>query len=309
MCLGKGEYDFFEMYMVCNIYKDKVCNYVLWQGKVNFSQGSLNYDVMCVLEMAGVVLEFVYLGLKEGDSYYDYSEMEVVLKGFLDGVLESKCFSEKWLGVFEVIIDQYMGVVFELFFYNGKIYILEFFKKVLLINLDDYVLLIFFVYYFFYEIFILEIFDNYFNGSYFNVLFDELQVVMDYVFSNGYIVVWDGDVSEKGFSVGDGLVILFENQNDDDKFKSFVDEVKVIQENWQQAFENFLIIDDYFMYLIGLVKDQNGQIYYIMKNSWGEISDYEGFLYMLVFYFCMKMVGMMVYKDVILMDIVSKLKL
>jgi bleomycin hydrolase len=309
MRLGEGEYDLSEMYMVRNIYKDKARNYVLRQGNANFSQGSLNHDVMRALEMAGAVPESVYSGLKEGDRYHDHSEMEAALKGFLDGVLASKRPSEKWPAAFEAIIDQYMGAVPESFSYNSKTHTPESFKKALPINPDDYVSLTSFAHHPFYETFILEIPDNYSNGSYFNVPLDELQAITDYALSNGYTVAWDGDVSEKGFSAGDGLAILPENENDDDKFKSPVDEVEVTQENRQQAFENFSTTDDHLMHLTGLAKDQNGQTYYITKNSWGEISDYEGFLYMSAPYFRMKTVGLMVHKDAIPADIASKLNL
>jgi bleomycin hydrolase len=309
MRLGEGDYDLSEMYMVRNIYKDKARNYVLRQGNANFSQGSLNHDVMRALEMAGAVPESVYSGLMKGDRYHDHSEMEAALKGFLDGVLAGKRPSEKWPGAFEAIIDQYMGAVPASFTYKGKTHTPESFKKALPINPDDYVSLTSFAHHPFYETFILEIPDNYSNGRYFNVPLDELQAITAYALSNGYTVAWDGDVSEKGFSAGDGLAILPENENDDDKFKSPVDEVEVTQENRQQAFENFSTTDDHLMHLTGLAKDQNGQTYYITKNSWGEISDYEGFLYMSAPYFRMKTVGLMVHKDAIPADIASKLNL
>ncbi|MEQ8704713.1 MAG: C1 family peptidase [Phaeodactylibacter sp.] len=309
MRLGKGNYDLSEMYMVRNIYKDKARNYVLRQGNANFSQGSLNHDVMRALKMAGAVPESVYSGLTEGDRYHDHGEMEAALKGFLDGVLESKRPSEKWAGAFEAIIDHYLGAVPETFTYQGKTYTPESFRESLPVNPDDYVTLTSFTHHPFYETFILEIPDNYSNGTYFNVPLDELQAITDYALNNGFTVAWDGDVSEKGFSAGEGVAILPERPNDEDKFESPVDEVKVTQENRQAAFENFSTTDDHLMHLTGLAKDQNGQRYYITKNSWGEVSAYEGFLYMSAPYFRMKTVGVMVHKGAIPTDIAKKLNL
>lgn len=307
--LGKGNYDLSEMYMVRNIYTDKARNYVLRQGKANFSQGSLNHDVMRALEMAGAVPESAYSGLQEGDLYHDHSEMEAALKGFLDGVLESKRPSEKWAGAFEAILDHYMGAVPETFTHEGKSYTPSAYGEALPVNPDDYVTLTSFTHHPFYETFILEIPDNYSNGSYFNVPIDELEAITAYALCNGYTVAWDGDVSEKGFSAGDGLAILPEDSADKNKFKSPVEELTVTQENRQSAFENFSTTDDHLMHLTGFAKDQNGKPYYITKNSWGEISPYEGFLYMSAPYFRMKTVGVMVHKDAIPDDIAEKLNL
>lgn len=309
MRLGEGGYDLSEMYMVRNIYKDKARNYVLRQGKANFSQGSLNHDVMRAIEMAGAVPESVYSGLTEGDRYHDHSEMESALKGFLDGVLASKRPSQKWPDAFEAIMDQYMGAAPESFLYQGKTHTPSSFKEALPINPEDYVSLTSFAHHPFYETFILEIPDNYSNGRYFNIPLDELQAIADYALSQGYTVAWDGDVSEKGFSAGNGLAILPENEEAKDRFNRPVEEVTVTQDNRQLAFETFSTTDDHLMHLTGLAKDQNGQTYYITKNSWGEISPYKGLLYMSGPYFRMKTVGLMVHKDAIPEGIAQKLNL
>ncbi|MBV6654656.1 MAG: aminopeptidase [Mameliella sp.] len=309
MRLGKGDYDLSEMYVVRSIYKDKARNYVLRQGKANFSQGSLNHDVMRALTMAGAVPESSYSGLKEGDKYHDHSELEGALKGFLDGVLESKRPSEKWQAAFEAILDEYMGEVPAEFVHNGKSYTAETFKAALPVNPKDYVTLTSFTHHPFYETFILEIPDNYSNGQYFNVPIDELEAITAYALNNGYTVAWDGDVSEEGFSAGEGIAILPKDQRNEDKFKSPVEEIEVNQENRQKAFENFSTTDDHLMHLTGIAKDQNGTPYYITKNSWGEISSFKGFLYMSAPYFRMKTVGVMVHKDAIPSDIAKKLNL
>lgn len=41
----------------------------------------------------------------------------------------------------------------------------------------------------------------------YNFLLDEMMEVVDYVLIYGYIVCWDGDVSEKGFLFKNGVVI------------------------------------------------------------------------------------------------------
>lgn len=63
------------------------------------------------------------------------------------------------------------------------------------------------------------------------------------------------------------------------------------------------------MHLTGTAKDQNGTTYYQIKNSWGEISDYKGFLYMSEAYFQLKTVSVMVHKDAIPKEIAKKMTL
>ncbi|MCB0589429.1 MAG: aminopeptidase, partial [Phaeodactylibacter sp.] len=74
-------------------------------------------------------------------------------------------------------------------------------------------------------------------------------------------------------------------------------------------FESYATTDDHLMHLTGLATDQNGTKYYLTKNSWGEVSQYKGFLYMSDAYFRMKTIGIMVHKDAIPKDIAAKLSL
>ena len=307
--LEEEAYDLSEMYMVRTIYKDKAQNYMLRQGKANFSQGSLSHDVMRALKMGGAVPESVYSGKKAGDQYHDHSEMEAALKGMLDGIRQQKRLSTKWKGAFEAVLDYYMGAVPKEFTWEGETHTPTSFAASLPIKPDDYVTLTSFNHHPFYETFVLEIPDNYSNGSYFNVPLDELQAITDYALSSGYTVAWDGDVGEKGFSARAGLAIMPVDENNDKMFEQPVEEIDVTQENRQRAFESYATTDDHLMHLTGVAKDQNGKTYYITKNSWGEISPYEGFLYLSAPYFRMKTVGVMVHKDAIPRDIAEKLNL
>ncbi|MCB0547481.1 MAG: aminopeptidase [Phaeodactylibacter sp.] len=309
MRLGKAEADLSEMYMVRTIYLDKARNYILRQGKANFSQGGLNHDVIRALQMGGAVPESVYSGLLPGDEYHDHSEMESAMKGMLDGLLNRKRLSNRWLGAIDCILDNYMGEAPETFTYQGKSYTPQSYAKSLGIEAGDYVTLTSFSHHPFYETFILEIPDNYSNGSYYNLPLDELQAIVDNALATGYTVAWDGDVGEKGFSAGKGLAIMPVNPDADGLFNKPVEELDVTQELRQDGFESYATTDDHLMHLTGLAVDQNGTKYYLTKNSWGEVSPYKGFLYMSNAYFRMKTVGIMVHKDAIPKDIAAKLSL
>jgi bleomycin hydrolase len=306
---GKGVQDLSEMFVVRNIYRDKAKNYVLRQGKANFSQGSLAHDLIRVAKKHGVVPESVYSGKLDGENIHNHSEMEAVLKGMLDGVLTQKRLSTKWPVAFDCVVDTYLGEVQEEFTYNGKTYTPKAFAKEMDINPDDYVSITSYTHQPYYEPFVLEIPDNYSNGSFYNVPIAELESIVDNAIKNGFSVAWDGDVSEKGFSAKNGIAVLPTDEKREDLFTNPSDELEVTQEMRQETFESYATTDDHLMHLTGIAKDQKGTKYYLIKNSWGEISDYKGYLYMSEAYFDLKTVAVLVHKDAIPKAIAKKLAL
>lgn len=307
--MGKPEYDLSEMYIVRNIYGDKARNYVFRQGKANFSEGSLSHDVMRGFKMFGIVPESVYSGKLGENDIHNHSEMEAAMKGMLDGILKQKRPSNKWSDALNCIMDTYIGEAPENFTWQGKSYTPQSFAASLGINPDDYVSLTSYSHHPFYEKCILEIPDNYSNGSYYNIPIDELEAIVANALDKGYTVAWDGDVSEKGFSSKNGIAIIPEDPSRTDVFETPGPEMKVAQTDRQEAFESYATTDDHLMHLTGVAKDQSGTTYYLTKNSWGEVSDYKGFLYMSSSYFRLKTVGIMVHKDAIPQDIAKKLVL
>lgn len=299
MRMGKGEHDLSEMFVVRNIYMDKAKNYVLRQGKANFSQGSLSHDLIAIIKKGGVVPESVYSGLLEGEKAYDHSEMEAGMKGFLDGVIKSKKPSKKWKAALNSILDTYMGEVPTKFEYNGKSHSSESLADELSINPDDYLNFTSFTHHPFDASFILEIPDNYSNGSFMNIPLERMMALIDKALENGYSVAWDGDVSEKGFNSKKGIAVLPKVPGRKDLFEKPGAEVKVTQALRQDNFENFSTTDDHLMHIVGKANDQDGNDYYITKNSWGAANEFKGYLYMSRAYVEMKTVSVMMHKDVL----------
>jgi bleomycin hydrolase len=300
---GKGEFDLSEMFVVRNIYKDKAFNYVLRQGKANFSQGSLAHDLLRIIAKNGIVLESVYSGKLNTENLHDHSELEKGLKGFLDGIMKGKKLTQKWPNAFESILDAYLGEVPSEFEYNGRKFTPQSFAEYLELDTKDYVNITSFSHRPFGSNFILEIPDNYSNGSFFNMELNELVANVDHALNNGYSIEWDGDVSEKGFSSSHGLAILPEDIDRNDLWSEPGKEIAVNQENRQQNFENYSTTDDHLMHLVGIAKDENGGKYYIVKNSWGEKGKYKGFLYMSESYFKMKTVSVTIHRSGLIKDI------
>ena len=295
--MGHGDIDISEMYIVRNIYQDKATNYMLRQGKANFSQGSLSHDLVRMVNSIGLMPQDSYTGLVTGATGHDHSEMEAGLKGFLDGVNTQKMLSPRWMPAFNAVLDTYMGEVPDKVTYKGKSITPTEYASKLGIDSDNYVSFTSFTHHPFGSAFILEIPDNYSNGEFQNLKIDDLVSLTKNAIKAGYSITWDGDVSEKGFSAKNGIAVLPKDPKRDDLFTQPGEEVSVTQALRQYEFMSKSTTDDHLMHLVGMAQDQNGNDYFIIKNSWGEISDHKGFLYMSEAYFRMKTVAVMVHKD------------
>ena len=304
---GHDNLNLSEMFVVRNIYKNKARNYVLRQGKANFSQGSLSHDLIAAVHRDGIVPESVYSGLLKGEKSHDHSEMEAGMKGFLDGVIKSSRLSTKWDDALEAIMDTYLGAVPATFTHDGQEFNAQSFAQHLGINASDYVSLTSFTHHDFNSSFILEIPDNYSNGSFYNVELTTLLELIDSAVEKGYSIAWDGDVSEKSFSAREGIAVLPVDVSREDLFTNPGEEKQVTQEDRQAAFESYSTTDDHLMHIVGKAKDQNGTEYYIIKNSWGEISPFKGYLYMSKAYVAMKTVAVMLHKDALTEEIKNRL--
>jgi len=287
-----GEYiDLSEMYNARMAYSDKAMNYVLRQGEATFSQGGLSEDVLRNVDLHGMMPQAAYPGLVGEDTVYRDHELTTGMKGFLDAVIKARHPSTHWQNALEGMLDAYLGPVPESFMYNGKSYTARTFADMTGIEGKDYSSFTSYTHHPFHHSFILEIPDNYMNNSYFNLKLDELVEIIDQGLQEGYSILWDGDVGEKGFSQKEGIAVLPLDPKADSIFKAPVKEVDATQERRQEEFMSYETTEDHLMHLVGRAKDQDGTVYYIIKNSWGEKGEYEGYLYMSLDYLKMKTVS------------------
>ena len=296
---GKGNHNLSEMFVVKNVYKDKAQNYVLRQGKANFSQGALAHDFINAVDRHGLMPDEVFDGLDEGVSRHDHGEMEAVLKGILEAVTKRSKPTPKWSQAFGKVLDTYLGVSPEQFTYDSRTFTPKEFAASLDFRAEDYVNITSYTHHPFYEDFVLEIPDNYSNGSFYNLPIDDVIDIINYAVENGYTVAWDGDVSEGGFSANTGLAVLPVAAERKKAAKQPVQEVEVTQDMRQDTFHSYVTTDDHLMHLTGLASDQNGTRYFIIKNSWGEVGPRKGFLYMSEAYARLKTVSILVHKDAV----------
>lgn len=299
--MGKGGFDLSEMYIVRRNYEDKAQKFVRLHGHLNFAAGGSFADVVETLDQYGVVPDEAYRGLNYGSERHDHGELDKVLKSYMDGVIESRKLTPVWLKGFSGILDAYLGPKPETFVYQGKEYTPQSFRDFLGLRQEDYISLTSFTHHPFYKPFPIEVPDNWRWANSYNLPIDELMEVVDHALMEGYTLAWASDVSEIGFS-REGIAIVpdekaMENAGSDQAKwlglsdrernnelksrvgKEFLAEKKITQEMRQQSFDDYQTTDDHGMQIYGIVKDQRGNKFYLVKNSWGETGPYDGLWY------------------------------
>ncbi len=308
--------DISEMFTVRNTYPKKAWNYVMRQGKAQFSQGGLAHDVMNAVKSNGLVPNSAYSGLQTLQETHNHAEMVSVLKATLDAYIKNpaKKLSPNWKRVVESVLDIYLGKRPESFLYEGKTYTPNSFLAMTKLNPDDYVTITSFSHQPYYESFILNIPDNFSNGSFYNVTLDELVDVTKKALKSGYTVELDCDVSEATFSAKYAVATIPEEAVKDRKsFSAEIRKEKLITATYrQQEFENYTTTDDHLMHITGLATDQNGNEYFRVKNSWGSNTKRvpnDGHVHMSEAFFRLKTISVMVHKDALPKALRTKLGL
>ena len=326
--MGKGEYDFSEMFIVWNTYMDRAQATVRTHGDISFSQGGSFYDVLYGIKHYGLVPDAeLPAGVMHGETLSNFSEFSSVCDPFVEGITKNKTLQTSpdgtplWRNAMAGILNAYIGECPETFVYEGKEYTPKSFAESTGFNPDDYVNLASFSHHPFYEKFIIEVQDNWRWSTAYSLPIDEFMEVMNYAIDNGYTIAWGSDVSERGWLRGEnaGIAVLPDleakagsNDSGTDMARwigmSAADRAKealsqptpqrwVSQEDRQLAYDNYETTDDHGMIIYGKAKDQLGNNYFIVKNSWGDYGKYEGSLYASEAFVRYKTMNIVVHKD------------
>jgi bleomycin hydrolase len=305
--MGRENVDFSEIYTVYKTYQDKADYYIRMHGNSTFSQGAHLYDVVRVIEEYGALPDEAYTGLVKDDTMHNHSEMVRVLKAYVDALLDGRrAPSSKWKNGYANILNAYIGEPPAEFTYNGTEYTpRSYADEFITINPDDYVLFMSFTDQPMWEQGVCYVPDNWMhNDEYWNLPLDDFMRVFDHALRNEFTVVIASDVSEKYFRQGEGYAVLERDLGDEPKM--------VTPEERQQMWETYETTDDHGMHAVGVATDQDGNVFYLVKNSWGvspRTGPYEGFIYMGENYMRGKLESYMVHKDGIPADIREKLNI
>ena len=320
------EVDLSEMFVVGKSYRDRAIKYVRLDGHLNFAAGSSFGDVLHVIDDYGIVPQAAMPGLNYGTELPEHNEMDAALKGYVTAIKgnPNKVLSTAWVNGFDGIVAAYLGEYPETFVVDGKEYTPESYRDALGINYDDYVNISSFTHHPFYEPFIIEVCDNWRWDSAYNLPMDEMMEVMYNAIDKGYTIAWGSDVSEKGFT-RDGLAVMPVEEkkavagSDQERWVGKADapkeevkaalpqEVTVTQEMRQEGYDRKTTTDDHGMHIYGVAKDQNGNKYFMVKNSWGVTGKYDGIWYASDAFVRYKTLNIVVHKDALPKHIAKKL--
>ena len=335
--MGKGEYDLSEMYLVYHTYLDRADKAVRTHGDVSFAQGGSTEDVIYGMEHFGLVPEEVMRpGVMYGDTLSDHKELSAltdvmvaaIAKGDLNKLQTDKDGNLMYKKAIAEVHKIYLGEAPEKFTYKGKEYTPKTFYESTGLKASDYVSLTSYTHHPFYTKFPCEIEDNWRWAESYNLPIDEFMEVFDYAIDNGFTIAWGSDVSEKGFNRY-GLAVLPDVKAAREMGSDMAHWLKMsaseknaameklyttpqpqkwcTQEERQLGYDNFETTDDHGMLIYGKAKDQLGNDFYMVKNSWGEAGEYKGIWYASKAFVRYKTMNIAVHKDAIPAAIRAKL--
>jgi len=304
--MGKEQYDLSEMYIVRHTYEKKAQMYTRMHGSSNFAGGGEYGDLIEGCREVGLAPEAAYPGLNYGETKHNHGEMDAVLKGYMDPITKRSSLTTAWFAGLNGILDAYLGKMPANFTYEGKSHSPASFMKELDLNPDDYVCITSFTHHPFYKQFVLELPDNWAAGLFYNVPVDEMMKIIDNSITNGYTVAWASDVSDRGFSMKEGVAIVpgknWNEMSQDEAARAFSGprpEKVITQELRQKEFDNYATQDDHGMHIVGMANDQAGDTFYKVKNSWGITGKYDGFIYVSKAFIMLRTTNIMVNKKAI----------
>ncbi len=330
-------YDFAEMFVVENTYMDRADKSVRMHGDVSFSQGGSFVDIMYCLRNYGLVPDCeMPAGVMYGDSLSNHKELSAMTDPLVQAAAKSTKlqFSPDgealWKKAVRAVHEIYLGKLPEKFKYEGKEYTPMTFAQSTGLNADDYVSITSFTHHPYStganlgKGFVIEVQDNWRWGESLNLELADMMQIIDDAIKAGYTVLWGGDVSEDGFT-RDGLALYPDMDAPDapgadqarwlkldrkakgaEISKKPLPQKQVTAESRQRGFDNFETGDDHGMHLFGTAKDQQGNKYYMIKNSWGKTGKYNGIWYMTPEFCAAKTINYVVNKNAISKELKKK---
>ena len=297
--LHKKKVKISQMFTVYWEYVEKAKGYVRSRGTTLFDEGSEANAVTRMYKKYGAVPFSVYTGLTGDRKFYDHSQMMHEMKTYLLGVKATDAWNEEVVvATIKSILNHYMGVPPEEFDFEGKHYTPKtFLKDYLQLNPDDYVEVLSYLQQPFWKQVEYEVPDNWWHSKeYYNVPLEVFMNILNTSIEKGYTVSIGGDVSEAGFSRETNVALV----------PDFDIPSAYINDNARQfRFSNETTTDDHGMHMVGYMKDKDGKMWYLIKDSSsgsrniGKDKPEFGYYFFSEDYVKLKMMGFTVHKDML----------
>lgn len=316
--MGKQPVDLAEIYTARHVYLSKARNYILFNGNMGLGDGGETHDVLNIMRKYGAMPQSAYTLEDYGKGTIKSGEFQDKFKAILDEYLKnpSPTKGTSWVADINNYLDEKLGKLPKTFTYAGKEYNPHTFaKEVVGINPDDYIEFSNYKDSPYYQKMVLPVPDNWSYDQLYNVPMTELTDIIDYALDKGYTVAWSSDVSEPYFSWKNGVAFVPDldlyNITDEQKktlFDGPMPEKDVNEDMRLEGLYSLYTTDDHAMQIVGSAKDQNGRMYYKVKNSWGETNDYKGYLYVTKAFVQLKSTGIVLHKNAVSKTLKNKLK-
>lgn len=316
--MGKKPVDMAEIFTARMVYLSKARNYVLMNGILSMGDGGETHDALNIMKKFGAMPQSAYTFENYGNGTLKPADFQEGLKNILDTYMKNSDSNKgvSWVADVNNYLDAKLGKLPETFTYEGKSYTPKSFsKEVVGLNPDDYVEFSSFKDNPYYEKMLLPFQDNWSYEKVYNVPMTDLTSIIDNALEKGYTIAWSTDVSEPYFSWKNGVAEVpdmdLNNITTEQKKTMFdgpIKEKQVTEDLRLEGLYNQTTTDDHAMQIVGIAKDQNGKVYYKVKNSWGESNDRNGYLYVTRAFVQLKSTGILIHKDAVPKTIAKKLR-
>ena len=319
MRMGKLPISLAQIYTAHCVLLDKADSYVRMHGAVSWGDGGSLHDVINMYAKYGAMPQDAYTGLQYGTSKNKFAEMQAILKSILDAVVSNPNgkLTPSWKKAYTEVLDSYLGEMPEKFKWDNHTYTPKSFAEQRIgIHPEDYVEISSFTTEPYYKKTMLMVPDNWSFSKVYNVKMDDMTDIIDNALNKGFTVAWATDVTEKYFSWKNGVAYVpeMDYEDMDDSTKKYMfdgpkDERVITPEMRQTAVDNYETTDDHGMHIVGLAQDQTGRKYYIVKNSWGDKNDYQGYIYVSKNYVRYKTTAILLHKNGVPVSLRNKMNL
>lgn len=334
-------YDLSEMYVVFQTYMDRAEKAVRTSGDVSFSQGGSLYDITYAIDHFGLVPDVeMPAGKMYGKTLSAHGELTAIGDPMVAAAAKLRTMQvspdgeQLWKKAFRAVHEVYLGKCPEKFTFEGKEYTPKSFAQSLGLKGSDFVNLTSFMHEPYSEgenlgkTFAIEVQDNWRWGQSYNLELDDFCNVIKDAIKKGYTVHWASDVSEVGFGRG-GVGVYDDVKTAESTVSS--DQIRLIgadaqaaakvdpnkevlpkaqkivtPEERQAMYDGKSTTDDHGMLIFGLAKDQWGNEYFMVKNSWGESGSYKGIYYVTPAFVRAKTMNIVVNKEAVDAEIAAK---
>lgn len=269
---GKEEVDISVMDFVHNSYLMQVQPYLDSKGKHKITETGMAFDVIQIARKYGMAPESAYMYPDKMDP--NSAEMDAMLRGTLRMVQEKEngVFTEQWKDTYDVTLMRYIGETRIDFDFKGNTYSPLSFVEYSGLSMDNYMMITSDTRAKMNTTVDLELPSNWAKHKFHNASAKDLLTTLKNAISNGYTVLWYGDVNQDMIFADEAMAIVpagnMPGVNNDDKNPQAQEEFNPIPEKEISAemrsavFEKNVSKELEYLLIYGINKDQNGNEYF-----------------------------------------------